>query len=139
MPETGPTLEFLGSYEVRPSERIRSLDMSTGPVTSPGGDVREKSFRATAMPQRSVISPTESPSGRFRMLLSFERPARYASVRGRSRPWPAFVTAYLFADLENCTVTNVTGITERELRFSLKKITVKIVRAHGGCLGTKSR
>src|SRR5665213_4248321 len=102
--------------------------MSTEPAASPDGDAGE----------RSSISPDRIACD-SRMLLSFERPARHASVRGRLRPWPAFVAAYLFADLENCTVANVTGITERELRFSLKKITVKIVRAHGGCLGTKSR
>jgi hypothetical protein len=72
--------------------------------------------------------------------LSFERPARQAPVRGRFSPLAGVDGgARLFADLENCTVANVTGITGRGLRSSPNKITVKIVRAHGGCLGTKSR
>ena len=52
----------------------------------------------------------------------------------------------LFADLENCTVANDTGITGQsrkalpmETPSGVSEITVKIVRAHGGCLGTKSR
>ena len=61
-----------------------------------------------------------------RMLLSFERPLRQSAGRR------------LFADLENCTVANDTGITGQS-RKALPEITVKIVRAYGGCLGTKSR
>ena len=46
----------------------------------------------------------------------------------------------LFTDLENCTVANVNGYHRAQLFGAVpKKITVKIVRAHGGCLGTKSR
>ena len=71
------------------------------------------------------------------MLLSFERPAR-CRWREEQDPMPARVALRLFADLENCTVANDTGITGRS-RKALPKITVKIVRAHGGCLGTKSR
>ena len=50
----------------------------------------------------------------------------------------SLVRARLFSDLENCTVANDTGITGKG-RKALTEITVKIVRAHGGCLGTKSR
>jgi hypothetical protein len=71
------------------------------------------------------------------MLLSFERPARCRWLEDYG-PMPACVALRLFADLENCTVANDTGITGRS-RKALPKITVKIVRAHGGCLGTKSR
>ena len=46
---------------------------------------------------------------------------------------------HLFADLENCTVANDTNITGSRAARPSPKITVKIVRAHGGCLGTKSR
>ncbi len=71
------------------------------------------------------------------MLLSFERPAR------ESRGAPP-------AALENCTVATVavtdhqlwlavpaatTGITEPPAKAE-GSITVKMVRAHGGCLGT---
>jgi hypothetical protein len=72
-----------------------------------------------------------------RMLLSFERPAR-EPVAHRT-PRVTHVDALcLLTDLENCTVANDTGITGRS-RKALPKITVKILRAHGGCLGTKSR
>jgi hypothetical protein len=49
------------------------------------------------------------------MLLSFERPAR---CRRREDQGPVLVCIVLrlFADLENCTVANVTGITERAER-----------------------
>jgi hypothetical protein len=48
--------------------------------------------------------------------------------------------ASLFADLENYTVANVSGYHRAKvIRDLYPKITVKIVRAHGGCLGTKSR
>ena len=71
------------------------------------------------------------------MLLSFERPARRRLLAG---PGPGYLSGEfrLFADLENCTVANDTGITGQS-RKALPEITVKIVRAHGGCLGTKSR
>src|SRR3981081_2407840 len=49
------------------------------------------------------------------MLFSFERPARYrwlAGLRSRASTW----RARLFADLENCTVANVTGIWVIALR-----------------------
>jgi hypothetical protein len=50
----------------------------------------------------------------------------------------------LLTDLENCTVANVNGyhrvvtsVTTHVSHFGdSRKITVKIVRAHGGCLGT---
>jgi hypothetical protein len=58
--------------------------------------------------------------------LSFERPLGRIPVQRA------------FADLENCTVANeLSGITEPILVMGL--ITVKIVRAHGGCLGIWSR
>jgi hypothetical protein len=52
--------------------------------------------------------------------------------------------------LENCTEATSAAIDKRrlkngyhralqDLRVVLGQITVKIVRAHGGCLGTKSR
>ena len=72
------------------------------------------------------------------MLLSFERPAR-CRWREDQGPVPVCVALRLFADLENCTVANDTGITGRSAFGRSPEITVKIVRAHGGCLGTKSR
>jgi hypothetical protein len=87
------------------------------------------------------------------MLLSFERPG----VRsGRASLGDAVRMAgeRLFADLENCTAhhhatfprgvdepkqlgitdpKNLAGSAARGFRV---EITVKIVRAHGGCLGT---
>jgi hypothetical protein len=54
MPEAD-ALEFFGAPRVRGSERIRSLDMSTGP----------------GRPSRSCLGASEHG----RMLLSFERPA----------------------------------------------------------------
>ena len=68
------------------------------------------------------------------MLLSFERPA---PARVRSSVLGREAGVRLCADLENCTAANDTGITEG--RVSGSQITVKIVRAYGGCLGTKSR
>src|ERR671915_1455939 len=80
-------------------------------------------------------------------LLSFERPAGESPVA----PSP---------DLENCTVgqttespraglacgaaLKITVVRRREALFGavtagLSTITVKIVRAHGGCLGIRSR
>ena len=44
------------------------------------------------------------------MLLSFERPARRRFVRWTRSRTPGDVSR-LFADLENCTVANDTGIT----------------------------
>ena len=74
------------------------------------------------------------------MLLSFERPAKLASLAEvRSDPAIGPAPPTLFADLENCTVANDTGITGWEPLGLPTEITVKIVRAHGGCLGTKSR
>ena len=49
------------------------------------------------------------------MLLSFERPARCRGARTQG-PVPACIALRLFADLENCTVANDTGITERVAR-----------------------
>jgi hypothetical protein len=90
------------------------------------------------------------------MLLSFERPARSRRLAGL-RPGPCGSRAHLSADLENCTVANeywvspgesqvnrvfpsrVTGALPTVTPSGVTAITVKIVRAHGGCLGTKSR
>jgi hypothetical protein len=44
------------------------------------------------------------------MLLSFERPAHRRLLAGLNPELPRCVR--LFADLENCTVANDTGITE---------------------------
>jgi hypothetical protein len=76
------------------------------------------------------------PHEAARMLLSFERPAHSRRLERTPSREPRAVRD-LFADLENCTVANDTGITES--RVSGSQITVKIVRAYGGCLGTKSR
>jgi hypothetical protein len=80
------------------------------------------------------------------MLLSFERPARSPALNRTSVPGHWGAGLCLFPDLENCTVANDTGITGQsrkalpvESRQRFPKITVKILRAHGGCLGTKSR
>jgi hypothetical protein len=58
------------------------------------------------------------------MLLSFERPTRETHVSASS------------AVLENCTVA--TSILDLRQKINVEKasFTVKIVRAHGGCLGT---
>jgi hypothetical protein len=73
------------------------------------------------------------------MLLSFERPAPAGLPLESSRePAPVLVAS---ADLENCIVVNeTTGITGcRPIARGRQLITVKIGRAHGGCLGTRSR
>ena len=87
------------------------------------------------------------------MLLSFERPASPPALVDLG-PRALAARARLFSDLENCTVANDTGIKAKRLAafclgeiedFSEGKlvrvspVTVKILRAHGGCLGTKSR
>ena len=64
------------------------------------------------------------------MLLSFERPASAGGSLGFATGCRR--THRLSTDLENCTVANETGITDQ----IVDQITVKIVRAHGGCLGT---
>ena len=64
------------------------------------------------------------------MLLSFERPALAGGSLGLATGCRS--AHRLSADLENCTVANKTGITD----LFEDQITVKIVRAHGGCLGT---
>jgi hypothetical protein len=101
------------------SDRLRAiaLAMSTGPG--------KRHVRAIA--QDEVAG----------MLLSFERPARSPALAGAS-VLGCGARARLFSDLENCTVANDTGITGRGRKAS-PEITVKIVRACGGCLGTKSR
>lgn len=65
------------------------------------------------------------------MLLSFERPA-FAGLVCLALPQTGLEGSALSTDLENCTVANETGITDH----IVDQITVKIVRAHGGCLGT---
>jgi hypothetical protein len=89
------------------------------------------------------------------MLLSFERPAS-AGARGTRETitWPKYAgtgwRSRLSTVLENCTEATSAAIDKRrlkngyhralqDLRVVLGQITVKIVRAHGGCLGTKSR
>jgi hypothetical protein len=64
------------------------------------------------------------------MLLSFERPASAGGSLGLATGCRR--AHRLSTDLENCTVANETGITDQ----IVDQITVKIVRAHGGCLGT---
>ena len=89
------------------------------------------------------------------MLLSFERPAS-AGPREEA-PFQAHPINAEAADvirlstvLENCTEATSAAIDKRRLKngyhralrdltITLGQITVKIVRAHGGCLGTKSR
>ncbi len=96
------------------------------------------------------------------MLLSFERPAALSW-----RPAGCWFEWVFSADLENCTVANMYGYhrARRVLtrgvfgappgRLSFVRfpsgnrvgvgemvpfeITVKMLRAHGGCLGTRSR
>src|ERR1035438_10849413 len=106
------------------------------------------------------ISPKSIGASQLTMLLSFERPARRRRL-GVSRPRPPGAER-LFADLENCTVANEIGyqgedfglhfgeaislgrrsrlyrrenreIPPRERPPGFFPITVKIVRAHGGC------
>jgi hypothetical protein len=86
------------------------------------------------------------------MLLSFERPGVRSGPRFATRRGTA-AGDRLFADLENCTAHHAAafprgehepkqlGITDREasrlwVRVDRVEITVKIIRAHGGCLGT---
>ena len=87
-----------------------------------------------------------------RALLSFERPASAGHREGRVEQTRPSVRATgrrscLSTVLENCTEATSaaidkrrlkTGITgsEPDLASSWDLITVKIVRAHGGCLGT---
>src|ERR1019366_9039144 len=88
------------------------------------------------------------------MLLSFERPASAGGHVDTSNDVtdirvPGRRTR-LSTVLENCTDATSAAIDKRrlkngyhralhDLRVALGQITVKIVRAHGGCLGTKSR
>ena len=77
------------------------------------------------------------------MLLSFERPAHRRQLPVLGTELQVMRTS-LLTDLENCTVANVNGyhrvvtsVTAHVSHFGgSRKITVKIVRAHGGCLGT---
>jgi hypothetical protein len=102
------------------------------------------------------------------MLLSFERPAPAGSrveAPHSARPTGAGAAGVirLSTVLENCTEATSAAIDKRRLKNGyhralqdldaracsarsapsievvLGQITVKIVRAHGGCLGTKSR
>jgi hypothetical protein len=101
------------------------------------------------------------------MLLSFERPAPAGPRGTRLQTRPTYAQASrrirLFTVLENCTEATSAAIDKRRLKNGyhralhdrrappalrkgcmghqvlLGQITVKIVRAHGGCLGTKSR
>ena len=73
------------------------------------------------------------------MLLSFERPAKPVISRRPSGPAWSPAPPTLFADLENYTVANELWVSPGGAARLFPKITVKIVRAHGGCLGTKSR
>ncbi len=106
----------------------------------------------------SARRPSNDPS----MLLSFERPAS-AGPR-EARPTMVRTTdashgrrIRLSTVLENCTEATSAAIDKRRLKNGYHRapndrirsarggrpgwgqITVKIVRAHGGCLGTKSR
>jgi hypothetical protein len=79
---------------------------------------------------RSRVSRTSTGPGpgasSAGMLSSFERPARGDPAR------------VLSTDLENCTaIANERVSPARALELVL--ITVKILRADGGCLGTRSR
>ena len=89
------------------------------------------------------------------MLLSFERPAPAgAAIRppfnGGCEARSVGRRCLPRAVLENCTEATSAAIDKRRLKNGyhlalpgrevvLGLITVKIVRAHGGCLGTKSR
>ena len=101
--------------------------------------------------------PTNDPS----MLLSFERPAPAGAREGRRlKAFPTHARigrrTRLSTVLENCTEATSAAIDKRRLKNGyhralmvrafrkecqtrMGQITVKIVRAHGGCLGTKSR
>ena len=123
-----------------------------GPSTStePGWMAARRESSSTTWGRRRAVA-ANYPS----MLLSFERPAsaghRGTRVKRRDRYTrrPADVIR-LSTVLENCTEATSAAIdkrrlkngyhrTLRDLRVMLGRITVKIVRAHGGCLGTKSR
>ena len=91
------------------------------------------------------------------MLLSFERPASVGvcedmSLKGVTKMRKTDRRYRLSTVLENCTEATSAAIDKRRLKNGYHRvraiacigshpdlITVKIVRAHGGCLGTKSR
>ena len=82
-------------------------------------------------------SPEAPSCGTTLMLLSFERPAapaipvRMGSLVVARAPSRTLRTAQL--------AKQRMGITEPFERKLGGQITVKIIRAHGGCLGTRSR
>ncbi len=93
------------------------------------------------------------------MLLSFERPASAGGGAAAQRARPHLPASgwriRLSTVLENYTEATSAAIDKRRLKtgitgpmepacsqeeaIEIGQITVKIVRAHGGCLGTKSR
>ena len=124
--------------------------------TEPGWMAERREF-PLLLGERERPQPQNDPS----MLLSFERPASARSSceaiedrlhQSEYRAWRYRLSTVL----ENCTeatsaaidkrrlITGITGpykmeILRKEYQVMLGQITVKIVRAHGGCLGTKSR
>jgi|SRR5689334_18591076 hypothetical protein len=84
-----------------------------------------------ARPSGSISSPC---GARAVTLFSFERPARHALLAGVPAAIPGrrvdarYLEGHGPAHLENCIVES--GVLYQE---------IKRTRAHGGCLGTKSR
>src|SRR5947209_5852974 len=117
--------------------------MSTEPGWMPAADGRPLLLGASRRRRHKRSS----------MLLSFERPASAGPRAERNKR--AFARSgapagdRLSAVLENCTEATSAAIDKRRLKTGITwpapassrtgLITVKIVRAHGGCLGTKSR
>ena len=58
--------------------------------------------------------------------------AQFSETAGGRPPPP------VSEELENCTKAKLTGNSSHS-RFGAGELTVKIVRANGGCLGTRSR
>src|SRR5215204_5904291 len=92
------------------------------PKRRPGLEVRRKSFSCGGHTRQIARGA----------LLSFERPAGESL---RLRPRRTLKTAQLAKQRK---ITVVTGVGPKVQRRP-STITVKIVRAHGGCLGIRSR
>ena len=89
------------------------------------------------IPSYLGVAPAKAASSPS-MLLSFERPApagRVASRRTASSR--SLKTAQ--KPQKRVSPDRLHQRFRKELRGAAGRITVKIVRAHGGCLGTKSR
>ena len=121
-------LDHLLSRELLATERAVGLYARRPPSMSTGLGRARPLPAPSRVPGRARVPYRDARRAACRTLLSFERPT--AGDPGGGAPHRTLKTAQL-AKFE------VSGITGPALSAGL--ITVKIVRAHGGCLGTRSR